>query len=338
MFLNIVGYGSSGSSAVVDLLREIKGVHVAEGETRFIQDTDGLEDLCYNLVHRWGWHRCDAVVKRFIRYTDILARPAPRFGHGENLNEYFNGDFLRLRNEFIEKIITVKFMGHHPWSAINERKWWEVTWERLAKILYFKYFGTEKSLRDATIKKVTFFVDPTKDIYCHAQDFIENLYTPFIVNVPDPIVVLDHGIQAYNLIQHRKLFRNSKTIIVNRDPRDAYLDSLTYNAYPITKNIQDFIDFYFIQHNYDYNEFADVLRINFEDLILNYDSLTSGILNFLNIDKSRWSKRKHFFDPNASKKNILLFKKEEHHRYIHDISRIEESLKTFLYSFNNKNI
>ena len=73
----------------------------------------------------------------------------------------------------------------------------------------------------------------------------------------------------YNRQSFDGLFTNLKQIIVDRDPRDVYLDAMTYNAYPITDNIYDFISFYESVHSKELivND-ETTLLVNFEDLYI----------------------------------------------------------------------
>lgn len=316
-FVNVVGLGSSGSSAVSDFLCEFAGVFKPNGEIRFIQDTDGLDDLCNNLVDRWGWHNCDSAIKRFINYTNILARPAPRFAHGENLDEDYNGKFIFLRDRFINQINPITFMGNHPWQDINERSKINVLVERLKKIFYFKFYGTSESIRWATLKKETFFTSPSQDIYKYAQSFLEDLFFPLAVkslSVYPEYVLLDQGIRAHNIERYNKLFRDHKTIIVDRDPRDVYLDSLTYNAYPGKSDVRDFITWYEAQRTHSPLTSAQdskILKINFEDLVINYEFETKKIMKFLDLNESSWISKRKIFDPSVSIKNIKMWEKNE---------------------------
>jgi hypothetical protein len=106
---NVCGYGSTGSSAVVNILEEYSACALVPGEFRFIQDPDGLMDLCENLSNYWGWNRSDAYIRRFIRYTDIIGRRIHLFRYGEHLNKHFNYHFFKHRDAFIKEVIDTRW-------------------------------------------------------------------------------------------------------------------------------------------------------------------------------------------------------------------------------------
>ena len=60
----------------------------------------------------------------------------------------------------------------------------------------------------------------------------------------DKNLIFDQLCLPYHLDKFKKILPNMFSIVVDRDPRDVYLDARTYNAYPITSNINTFINFY----------------------------------------------------------------------------------------------
>ncbi|MEI3251455.1 MAG: hypothetical protein V8R79_01410 [Candidatus Gastranaerophilaceae bacterium] len=73
-----------------------------------------------------------------------------------------------------------------------------------------------------------------------------------------------------------------------------------------------------------------VLRINFEDLIYNYDTKIKEITKFLGFKESDHINKKTRFIPEMSIKNTQLFRKEE---YREECKVIEKELKKYLYEF-----
>ena len=56
-YLAIGGYFYSGSSAVVDLLKEYRGFYESGSEIRIINDPYGLIQLERALIEDWNWIR-----------------------------------------------------------------------------------------------------------------------------------------------------------------------------------------------------------------------------------------------------------------------------------------
>ena len=121
MIISVNGYGSTGSSACLNLLQDYSTTYTVPGEFRFFQDPDGLLDLCFNLTQNWGWVRSDAFIRRFIKYTDILARHPKPWQVGSGLDKYFDNKFIEYRNEFLDNIIATKWKGYrlNRWRSIN---------------------------------------------------------------------------------------------------------------------------------------------------------------------------------------------------------------------------
>ena len=71
-----------------------------------------------------------------------------------------------------------------------------------------------------------------------------------------------------------------------------------------------------------------VLRINFEDLILQYDDTKKTVFDFLDIDGSDHVNKFKYFDPNVSNNNVGVWKKYKNQD---DINKIYKELKEYCY-------
>lgn len=335
-YISVAGYGSTGSSAVVDLLEEVEDFTVIGGEFRFIQDPDGLEDLCNNLTHSWGWVRSDAFIRRFIKYTNIIGRDPGWFEFGSNLDCLFNNKFFYHRDEFLKKVVDTEWSGYWFYHDYHERNWLETFIEKCKR--YTKNFGVDKkTIRKITKKSPMYFVRSDVDVYRYARQFIQSLFEEHIQTRHDTNIVLDQLILPYNREKFLPLFDGLKQIIVDRDPRDVYLDAMSYNAYPITDDISSFISFYETSRNEKIYSKDDekVLFVRFEDLIYNYQSEKKRIFDFLDIDEKQHSGIKTSFNPEKSIKNTQTWKRDEFSDYAADISMIEKELSVYCYDFPN---
>ena len=96
-----------------------------------------------------------------------------------------------------------------------------------------------------------------------------------------------------------------------------------------TKNIKNFIlrqKIYFEKVNNKSDQ--NVLRLNFEDIVLDYENQLQIIYDFLKIDSSSHINKNKFFKPKLSAKNIGLWK---HHNQSNEIKLISKELKDHLY-------
>lgn len=330
--LSVAGYGSTGSSAVVNFLEEYDSCYVMGGEFRLVQDPDGVEDLCNNLSESWGWVRSDAYIRRFIKYTDIIGRRITPFQYGEHLNKAFNYNFFKHRDEFLKDIIDTKWTGHWFYHDYHERNTFETLIENFKRSLSWHFGLSRLWLRENIKKSPMYFVRSDKDIYLAARKFLNNLFNE--LDLASEYLVFDQLILPYHKNKNESLFPNFKQIVVDRDPRDVYLDAKNYNAYPITKDIDSFISFYESSRtiNTPVNDDSTLL-IRFEDLIYDYDSVTTKILAFLEIDLLSQSKKYSRFDPNVSIKNTQTWLKDENKEFAQEMIILKDKLKPWCYDF-----
>ena len=330
--ISVAGYGSTGSSAVVNYLEEFDNCFIMGGEFRVIQDPDGLEDLCFNLSNSWGWNRSDAFIRRFIKYTNIVGRKISPTRYGENLNKAFNFKFFDYRDEFLDSIIDTKWIGHWFYHDYHERNFYQVIFENIKRSLSWHFGFSREWLRRNTKKSQTYFVRPDTDFYLHARLFIQKLFSEF--NLNKELLIFDQMILPYHMKKFELLFPNLKQIVVDRDPRDVYLDARNYNAYPITDDINSFISFFQSAREFKkINENADNLLIKFEDLIYKYEDTTNSINKFLGLNKKFHKKKFTNFNPNYSIKNTKTWLKINDTKTINDVRTIERKLEKYCYDF-----
>lgn len=330
--LSVSGYGSTGSSAVVNFLEEFENCHVMGGEFRLVQDPDGLEDLCYNLTNSWGWVRSDAYIRRFKKYTDIIGRRISPLTYGEHLNKEFNFNFFKYRDQFIENITDTKWQGHWFYHDYHERNYFQVLIENFKRSLSWHFGLSPLWLRKNTKKSEMFFVKSDADVYDHARNFLKKLFDE--LDITAEYLVFDQLILPYHKTKFDPLFPGFKQIVVDRDPRDVFLDAKNYNAYPITPNIESFISFYETSRKLNVVENNEsTLLIRFEDLIYQYGETTKKIVDFLGIDFANHTKKFSRLDPKVSIKNTKTWCKEENLGYRRDMEVVKERLSEWCYDF-----
>lgn len=331
---NICGYGSTGSSAVVNLLEEYTTCKHIPGEFRFIQDPDGVIDLCTNLTDNWGWNRSDAYIRRFIHYTNVIGRRIGPFHYGEHLNKFFNYRFFDHRDEYLKNIIDTSWKGHWFFHDFNERSTTQTFIDNGKRSLSWHFGFSREWLRKVTRKSEMYFTSPNKDFYKLSQRFLEALFSE--VNLqPDDNLIFDQLGLAYHFEKYKMIMPGLKQIVVERDPRDVYLDAINYNAYPITDNIKDFVNFYRGSRSKKYPEINDdCLIIQFEDLIYDYKNTKTNIENFMNIDPQTHLYKETRFVPAISIKNTQTWKRPENHKSLNHIHQIEKLLPEWCYKFD----
>jgi len=119
----------------------------------------------------------------------------------------------------------------------------------------------------------------------------------------------------YNqVVKSRRLFKDLKIIIVDRDPRDIFLDMyegryMAGGEDPIER-AKSFVEYY--KHARIDKEIIAKLPyvkvVKFEDLCLNYSDTVDDIFNFIGIKNKDLKKSECYFKPLESASNIGLWR------------------------------
>ena len=129
-------------------------------------------------------------------------------------------------------------------------------------------------------------------------------------------------------------FNNLKVVIVDRDPRDHYIDNYFYwREGWIPLDLDKYIALYrgIRKKLLSEQENPNVLRIKFEDAIYHYDEFAEQINAFLDLKKENHLFPKRNFDPAISIKNTCLWKRYPVPQSV--LEKIERELPEFCYSF-----
>ncbi|MCC3145655.1 hypothetical protein LJ207_09995 [Halanaerobium sp. Z-7514] len=324
--INIAGFGWSGSSALVDLLKELDDYQELGNEFRLIKDPDGLIDLENAIVNNWKSGKDDIALKRFIKFIEFLGRKQTKFSHiGKNYNELFNYKFFDLTYEYISELINFDYKGN--WFIYDFKK----------SHLSYLVKKIKKKLNFKIDNQLIYFSCHSKDDFTKiTQNYLNKLFAS-IKNSKNNLI-LDQAICSSNIknIQRSlKYFDNTKLILVDRDPRDIFIEAISQNSIP-TNNIKNFIKWYKSKRpNYNYiNSLDKVMLIQFEDLVLNFNDTFELVMNFLEEDYDLSKINFKFFDPSESIKNIGMYMSNKYKKYDKEIKEIEKSLGDYCYDFD----
>lgn len=342
--IDVSGYGHSGKGILTDFFKEFENftVHDYLFEFNLIRIQGGLVDLKHNLVDNWSPIRSDAAIRRFKNLVKKIGTKASLSNlvslgtsTGNNYNYYFNDKFIELSNEYIDKLILDSGKKIWPYRKIEES---------FAEICYYRFknkvFNTEKEYE--------FYIGSNDNFMKSTRLFLDNLFSNY-KNFKSDTVVTNNMFEPYNPSYALSFFHNAKSIIVQRDPRDIYAslyidneskflpDYLKSNR--LWKEKESFlfaydIDKFILQQKNLYdnsnirNDCDNVLRLRFEDIILNYEETRNKILTFTEISEKKHIDKFQFFNPKVSARNIGLW------RQIKDdsnIKKIESELSEFCY-------
>jgi hypothetical protein len=317
-YICVSGYGWSGSSACVDLLKEFEGFGALQGEFRIAKDPYGLRDLEGSLVHNWDFIRHDVAIRDFLAFCKVLSRETGLFSKvGKNFANKLNIDFMLESKSYINRLTNMTYLG-------------DTFVHRYNIPAYKNFIMKARSKLGKNNAKLMYFARPNEvDFIRETRDYIDSLFVNYMSIEKINTLVLDQAIPPTNIIGTSKYFKNIKIIIVDRDPRDIYVNMIRGRGLLGPELIKrDSVDKYIKWHkqlrrssvsdrnNIDINK--HVLRLNFEDLVLNYNDSILRIKDFLEIDMQHNQKLMHF-DPSYSIKNIGLWREYKNQSIMHDI-------------------
>ena len=133
-YVCVLGYGWSGSSAVVDLLKEFDETWDPEVEFRILKDPHGVMDFEHTLTEQWDALNVDIAIRDFLDFADFLNENESKFKRGLCYSKSFNGKFMSSSLDFIDDITEFKYKGY--WWIFNFRSQY-VRW--LAKKIANKF-------------------------------------------------------------------------------------------------------------------------------------------------------------------------------------------------------
>lgn len=306
-YIYVLGYGWSGSSAVIDMLKEINGIVVPNLEFRLIKERYGLMNLESMVTTQWDPIETDIAIKDFWWLCKKLNEKISKFyfHFGHCYSKTIGKHFLPITKEYIDKITKYKFVS--TWHFF----YWRIN---AIKRMYYR-IRVKFGLNDYT--ESMYYTSPmsSKEFEDITKDYIDRLFIP-LMSEKDDYLVLDQGVPAHFPEYAFKYSNSAKVIIVDRDPRDVYVDlvkckELIGAELAVKDDPSMFIDWYKSLH-FRKSELVesnnDILFLNFEELIQNYDKCTNKIYEYLNISKDRHVKKRQLFIPEMSKRNIGIWK------------------------------
>lgn len=307
----ICGYGWSGSSAVVDLLKEYSNNYDPGVEFRLVKDPYGINDLYNACVIKGDPLNYDIAIKDFLWFSKSLYKKPSKFKDGLDYKRYFGTKYLYSVDSYINKIVSFSYNSY--WWMFGIKK----THYKLIKDKIMKKLGIIKN----TDKM--FFVDITdKKFISITREFIDMVFENSCIG-DNMNVILDQGVSTVNPCLELKFYKNSKLIIVDRDPRDIYTDlciggNLIGEDLKINRNPNNYVSWH-KEYRKNINEIKknkNIMFLKFEDLIYNYDEKVDEIEKFLDLDSRKHIKKYEYFDPSKSIENIGIWK-----NYINDYEK-----------------
>lgn len=333
MIIGTCGFCSTGSSAVSDYLKEFDDNQVLDNvEFSMVYLPDGFEDLDYHLNQN-------------INRDDNCSIAIPRFRHFmhyyEHLLSAHTGEpekiIRKKTEEFLNNIIQMKWVSVRRSDTQLYPTWfYKNIGSRLMhrKIIPFINRVFHKSLTcypyrmlDVSIRPNNFLQESQKII----KWYLEMYGADFSKNI-----ILDQPFIGNNPAKSFKYFGEAVAIVVDRDPRDNYI----FTREVLSKKtrimpcdtVENFVQYYrLLRDNMVYKkDDKRILRLNFEEMVYDYDNATSKIRLFCDLPTN--PRPKTIFDPKLSINNTQLILKFP--QYKKDVEYIEKELNEYLFDFS----
>lgn len=329
--LTCASYYGTGSSAVTNLIDECDNVHdMGDYEFRFVQDPDGICDLEYNLVLNNHRHNSCFALKRFEKKVDFLA--GNKFI--KKYNRFFGDNWKILSKEYINNLIDAEYKGYWHEDLIAKGKFAYFIERTVNKIYHMFARKSERNL-DIVMRNYTNYVtNPGDKFYSATKEYIDKLFMSANKSNKE-FVMADQLVPPTNTMRYLQYFNDLKVVCVERDPRDLYLlEKRIWKGSIVPKDVQDFCIWYKATRAHRENEKDDptkILRVQFEDMIYDYENTKNKILDFCGIDAEHHTKKKTIFNPEISIKNTKVFERFDDEK--ENIKYIEQELAKYLYKF-----
>lgn len=331
--ITCASFGASGSGVVTDYLHEYSGIkNLGDYEFRFLQDYDGVSTLEDALIHSPHRLNSDIAIQNFKRYVD---RQCGTFLN-RRYERFFNGQWKKISEAFLKKIIDAEWPGYWEQYQIMEPSKFHafVKYQLYPRILRL-LAGNRKYIAHYLPQKEMYFSAPSEDYFLNCvKEYVREL-----CNIVDPrheyrYLFMDQLMPPANISKYERYFDSIKTIVVDRDPRDYYIENvLRWGEGWVPQSVEDFA-LLFRKHREQAKAFTDssnVLRLRFEDAVFKYNEFENIMRDFLELDKDEHISPKKYFDPAKSVLNTRLWTKRQVDIAI--IDQIEKLLPEFLYDF-----
>lgn len=306
----IKGSNSSGSSAVCDLLREYENINTMPNEFNDYRASGLVEDQLSESSSKDYANKIDEITRIKSLKWRFVYKVVPK---------------IIWKNEWDNKILRY-FKHNHKIKRFNQ--------------IYF--LGVlNKSLKS--------------EIPLEEKLQLSNIWIQRIGNINSfgkKYVLFDQPLRSGSDINiWTKVFRPFKLICVYRDPKDQLAELISYNALfapfrsPYMTGTGDNIMSIYGRdrkgmirflidaikkrlEDYDYLENLlppeELLLIDYEGLVNNYDVYKSVIESFIGDLKYKHKFQKKYFDPNVSRNNIDIYKSYLSEAEIMELSELED--------------
>ena len=295
------GFGSSGLSALMDLLSEVDGVYTTPQEFRLFNDPDGITTLETNLVDNWSMFQGNVTIRRFLQMADKLGRKYTSPYPGLDYSKIFGKEYFSAVNDYVSNLVELSFVGlsYGVDTLIKRQLNQRVPFLRRSRLTNIDMFVTKNMSRQEFVK--------------HTNEFVTRLANAALLKSGKSRFVFDEGFASMNInriIEYLPV--ESKIVVMIRDPRDVYAELKASNDAWMFQpgDINDFSRYQKVmferweQQKSEFKYPDRLLEVKFDELIIDYEKTKSKIFSFLSISEELHTKRFSKLNPEYSIKNV----------------------------------
>lgn len=326
MIIGACGFGSTGSSAVSDYLKEFNQFQVLDKiEFTWVSSVDGLIDLDFHLNH--PHNRTTDSIYAIERYRQLCERKIVSFQRAGMPPS----EFKKSVDSFLDAIIQTSWKWNSPKHKSN--------WDKILRKFVKNHFVSRWEIKNG--KQWNRY--PYEDVYLsvmpenfdnasmkHVKELLEGIGADF-----SKPIILDQPFPGNNPQSCFKFYDDPYAIVVDRDPRDNYVFARTkllgkWHLMPV-EPVEEFVKYYrALRKNQPYIQKNErILTLNFEDMVYHYDETTARLREFLHLPTN--PNPKSIFDPAISMPNTQVWKRFP--QFARDVEYIERELPEYLFDY-----
>jgi len=321
----IAGYHFSGCGVIDDLFREFDNVAQAESEneSRFLQDMDGISDLEHQLVECPNRLTTSFAIDRFLHYCRR---------NESGYRQIYGDRWYSMCEDYVNSITKFRFKGYNI-NHLDERSrkysFFIRLMFRLQRLkpkkyrhsLSYNYFPNKKMYHSHPTEQE--FLEKTRI-------FVDKLAENMITNKKAEYVMIDQMFAGNNPVRYFRYVDDVKGFVVDRDPRDFYINMMIREDHVIPTDPLQFCVHYRDTRITAGDSTPNVMYLMIEDMIYHYDEMVPKVCEFVGIDRSHHVEPKKYFDPAISIKGTRTW--ERYPQYAEAVKIIEQELHDFLYN------
>ena len=330
--ITCASYYGCGSSAVTDLISEFSGVEsLGDYEFRFLHDIDGISDLEHHLIECPNRHNSGHALKRFESLS--------KFNSGRWFNQryepFFNGQYLKLTNEYIDKLTCFKFKGQWFYDFYDRGCFLYYVILLINKVLDKLNVFSWRILSDELTYGTT--IDRQYFLKC-TQEYLHSLLDAANISKSEYLMI-DQLMPSSNIERClRYVPENVFVFVVDRDPRDLYIMGkyvwLNDKVMPVDDVVTFCKWFSFTRGcTQEKDNKENIMFVKFEDLIYRYEETKAKIISLIGLSIDNHISPFVKFNPRRSVVNTRTWTKYPNE--LSNIQYIEKELKEYLFDYNS---